>query len=169
MSLELLKGIDEIGRGVDKHWIYKDLLHRELAHDYLQKINFSIQDINYLIGDSGRIETRTDVISLIVMINWIADSVWQYKSCLAEGLMDSFRFSGWENLKKCYVFIKALRSIVIAHPLNTSNHKNMGFDGGIICIDLRVNQPFLFTSRNNVRRFGMNGIEPYVTKCSDDI
>lgn len=90
MFLEHLKGFDKIGRGVDKLWIYKDPLHRELAQDYLQKVNFSLQDINDLLRDSGRIEKRIDVIVLIVMVDWIANSVWRYKNCLTEGLMDDF-------------------------------------------------------------------------------
>jgi hypothetical protein len=169
MSLEHLKGFGKIGRGVNKLWIYKDLLHRELAHDYLQKISFSLQDINDLLGDSGQIEKRTDIISLIVMVDWIADSVWQYKSCLSEGLMDDFRFSHQSDLENCHAFLKALRSIVVAHPLNTYKHDGLGLDGDIICVDLRINQPILFVSRDSVRRFGINGIEPYITEHSNDV
>lgn len=169
MSLEHIKGFDKIGRGVDKHWIYRDLLHQELAHDYLQKISFSLQDINDLLGDSGQIEKRTDVISLIVMVDWIADSVWRYKSCLSKGLLDGFQFSRQNNLEKCYDYIKALRSIAVAHPLNTDQHKEFGLDGDIICVDLRISQPVLFSSGDSVRRFGINGIEPYVTERSDDV
>ena len=169
MSLNLLKDLNGIGRGVDKLWVYKDLLHRELAHDYLQKINFSIQDINYLIGDSGRIERRTDVVSLIVMVDWIASSVWQYKNCLSEELMNVFWFSHQDDLEKCRAFLKALRSIVVAHPLNTDQHKDLGLDGDFACIDLRVSQPVFFANRNSVQRFGINGIEPYNNACNDDV
>lgn len=169
MSLEHIKGFDKIGRGVDKHWIYSDLLHQELAHDYLQKISFSVQDINGLLGDSGRIEKRADVISLIVMVDWIADSVWQYKSCLSKGLLDGFRFSCQNNLEKCYAYMKTLRFIIVVHPLNTDQHKDFGFDGDVICIDLRIGQPALFSCRDSVRRFGVNGIEPYDTVHSDDV
>ncbi|WP_315535141.1 hypothetical protein [Lancefieldella rimae] len=169
MFLEHLKGFDKIGRGVDKLWIYKDPLHRELAHDYLQKVNFSLQDINDLLRDSSRIEKRIDVIVLIVMVDWIANSVWQYKSCLAEGLMDDFRFSHQSDLEHCRVFLRALRSIAVAHPLNTYKHDDLGLDGDIICVDLRISRPAFFASRNSVRRFGINGIEPYVTERSDDV
>lgn len=167
--LERLKSLNELGRGVDKRWIYIDCLHQELAHDYLQKINYSIQDINYLIGVSSKIENRIDVISLVVMVNWIADSVWQYKSCLTKGLMDSFLFSNYGDLKKHHDYIRAIRSIVVAHPLNTDSHKDLGLDGDIICVDLRKSQPVLLASRNNVRRFGVDGIEPYTSERSDDI
>lgn len=169
MSLERIKGFDKIGRGVNKLWVYSNLLHQELAHDYLQKVNFSIQDISYLLGDSNRIEKRTDVVSLIVMVDWIADAVWRYKHCLAKGLLDAFEYSRQNELTRCHAFIKAVRSIVVAHPLSTDQHKDLGLDGDLICVDLRTSQPFAFASRDSVRRFGISGIEPYDNKHDDDV
>ena len=101
-----LGDLNEIGKGIDKRRIYKDDLARELAHDYLQKINYSIQDINNLLQESGRIEKRTDAIATVVMIDWIVESVRGYKSCLLPNLLDKFRFSRQEDLQKSHSFIK---------------------------------------------------------------
>ena len=168
MSLEPLDDLNRIGRGVNKRWIYKDSLQWELAHYYLQKN--SVQDINHLFRPSGRIEKRTDTVSLIVMVDWIADSVYRYKECLTEKLASSFDSSYQEELKGFRGYLKAVRSLVVAHPLGTSKHKDLGLDGDIICIDLRMYPPTLFGARNeNARRFGVDGIRPYEYKRDDDI
>lgn len=33
--------------------------------------------------------------------------------------------------------MRAIRSFVVAHPLNTNRHKEYGFDGDFICVDVR--------------------------------
>ena len=170
MSLEPLKDLTGIGRGVDKHWVYKNSLQQELAHDYLQKINYSIQDINDLLKPSGGIDTRTDIVSLIVMVDWITDSVYQYKNCLLEELVSSFVYSRQDELKELRKYLKAVRSLVVAHPLSTSRYKDLGLDGNTICVDLRTYQPFSFGVRgSDARRFGVDGIKPYKHKNDDDI
>ncbi len=157
MSLEDLNRIE---KGVKKCWIYKDDLSRELAYDFLLKINYSIQDINYLLDNNQQVEKRTDVISIIVMICWIVESVRQYKSCLLPNLLDNFYFSKQEDLSKSYLFIKAIRSFIVAHPLNTDKHEKFGFDGDIICIDLRNKKPVpLRYGNNDTKRISLDGIE----------
>lgn len=172
MSVRKLSDLNRVGKGVDKCWIYKDRLNFELAHDYLQKINFSIQDINDLLKSYCQIGKRTDIILLIVMVNWIVDSIWRYKTCLLPGLLDDFHFSDQETLCKSFYFIKGIRSFIIAHPLNTEKHAKFGFDGDTICIDLRVRKPilcdYLCNYRSNIRRTGLNGIETYESEQADD-
>lgn len=170
MSLKLVKNLDMIGRGVNKRWIYKDDLQRELAHDYLQKINYSVQDINDLLEPSGRLEKRTDIVSLIVMVDWIADSVYQYKKCLLKKVMDSFAYSQQFQVERSYRYLKAIRSFIVAHPLDTSKHETLGLDGNVVCVDLRVSQPFLFNARESrAQRFGIDGIKVYDRAHTDDI
>lgn len=121
-----LGDLNGIGKGVDKRWIYKDDLACELAHDYLQKINYSMQDINNLLCENGQIEKRTDVIATIVMTDWIVESVRGYKSCLLSNLLDKFCFSRQEDLQKSHSFIKGIRSFIVAHPLDTNRHERFG-------------------------------------------
>lgn len=155
-----LDDLNRIEKGVKKCWIYKDDLSRELAYDFLLKINYSIQDINYLLDNNQQVEKRTDVISIIVMICWIVESVRQYKSCLLPNLLDNFYFSKQEDLSKSYLFIKAIRSFIVAHPLNTDKHEKFGFDGDIICIDLRNKKPVpLRYGNNDTKRISLDGIE----------
>ena len=169
MTVMNLDNLNGIGKGVDKCWIYKNPLSVDLAHDYLQKINFSIQDINYLLSVCEQSKRRTDIISMIVMVDWVVDSVWQYKSCLLPNLLDDFLFSEQETLCKSYSFIKGIRSFIIAHPLATERHHQFGFDGDLICIDLRSSKPILFDYGNNeVKRLGFDGIEEWDEEQDDD-
>lgn len=156
-----LGDLNGIGKGANKRWIYKDSLKLELAHDYLQKVSYSMQDINYLLKDGSRIKKRTDILSLIVMADWIADSVWQYKNCLQPGLLDDFCFSDQEALSKSRSFIKGIRSFIIAHPLNTEKHEQFGFDGDVVCIDLRTVKPFFLDYEKDVERVGLDGVRNY--------
>lgn len=165
-----LGDLNEIGKGIDKRWIYKDDLARELAHDYLQKINYSIQDINNLLQESGRIEKRTDAIATVVMIDWIAESVRGYKGCLLSNLLSGFCFSLQEDLRKSHSFIKGIRSFIVAHPLDTYKHGQFGFDGDVICIDLRSRKPASFRHGSiDAKRVGINGIEEYDTERDSDL
>lgn len=165
-----LGDLNRIGKGVDKRWIYKDNLTRELAHDYLQKINYSIQDINDLLRENGQIKKRTDAIAAIVMTDWIVESVRRYKSCLLPNLLDSFCFSGQEDLHKSHSFIKGIRSSIVAHPLDTYKHGQFGFDGDAICIDLRSRKPASFYHGSiDAKRIGINGIEQYDTERDGDL
>ena len=170
MSLEPLNDLNRIGQGVEKRWIYKNSLQQELANDYLQKINYSVHDINHLLGPSGRIDKRTDFISLVVMVDWIADLVYRYRECLLEELVSSFAYPYQDELKEFRNYLRAVRSLVVAHPLNTNKHQDLGLDGDIICVDLRVHPPFLFEVRGkSARRFGIDGIRQYEHKSDNDI
>ena len=44
--MDELKNLNEIGKGIDKQWVWgnKDSYYRSC--DYLQKINYCIQDLN---------------------------------------------------------------------------------------------------------------------------
>lgn len=165
-----LGDLNGIGRGVDKRWIYKDDLACELAHDYLQKINYSIQDINNLLCENGQIEKRTDVIATIVMTDWIVESVRGYKSCLLPNLLDNFCFSRQEDLQKSHSFIKGIRSFIVAHPLDTNRHEKFGFDGDAICVDLRSGKPVSLRHGGiDAKRIGINGIEEYDAERDGDL
>lgn len=51
MNFAKLDDLNELNKGVHKIWVYKDSDTFHLAHDYLQKINYSIQDINSISSD----------------------------------------------------------------------------------------------------------------------
>lgn len=124
--LNLLSG------GLDKHWIYGDKLHYELACDYIQKINYSISDYNYTIE---HIKGRGDVCFLIILAAWIQEACDQIEKIILEDVKNSFVYED-ELFDSAKRYLRALRSFVVAHPLDTNRHPRYGLDGEYICVDI---------------------------------
>ena len=70
----MIENIDDVNSGVYKRWIYSNKVDYELVCDYLQKINYSIQDYNHLISQKL---SRGDVCYLILLVTWIQESYKQ--------------------------------------------------------------------------------------------
>lgn len=121
--------------GFNKRWPAKGATEYALLHDYLLKVNYSIQDFNSLI-EKEAFPSREDIILMVVYADWISDAIYRIPSCYKDGILDSFQFSNQDSLKKAHSYLQAVRSIVVAHPLATDRHHAFGFNGDLICIDL---------------------------------
>lgn len=135
MVFNMLENIDDVYSGVDKRWIYSSKVDYELVSDYLQKINFSIQDYNYKIN---RINDRGDVCYLILLVTWIQESYKLIQTTVRKDVMASFEYKEESLVSQCNKYISALRSFVVAHPLSTSRHSKYGLDGDYVCADIAV-------------------------------
>lgn len=69
----------------------------------------------------------------------LKDAYWQINyACLKEVIRTKFEFSRQNELTEARNYLEAVRSIVIAHPLNSTRHEEYGFGPeGRICIDMR--------------------------------
>ena len=140
-SIEPLKTTDGLGEskgGLWKKWPWKDPDHRELMSDLILKANYSIQDFNAVIKD-GFSPNIKDTVFLTALATWIKDAYWQINcTCLKEEIRTKFEFSRQDELTEARNYLEAVRSIVIAHPLNSTRHEGYGFGPeGRICIDVR--------------------------------
>lgn len=140
-SIEPLKSTDGLGEdkgGIRKKWPRKDPDHHELMSDLILKVNYSIQDFNATIKD-GFSPNIKDTVFLVVLATWIKDAYWQINyACLKEVIRAKFEFSRQNELTEARNYLEAVRSIVIAHPLNSTRHEGYGFGPeGRICIDVR--------------------------------
>lgn len=140
-SIEPLKTTDDLGEGkggIWKKWPWKDLDHYELMSDLILKANYSIQDFNDAITD-GFFPNIKDTVFLVALATWIKDAYWQINyTCLKEKIRTKFEFSRQNELTEARNYLEAVRSIVIAHPLNSTRHEGYGFGPeGRICIDVR--------------------------------
>lgn len=140
-SIEPLKTTDGLGEckgGIWKKWPWKDLDHYELMSDLILKANYSIQDFNAVIKD-GFSPSIKDTVFLVALATWIKDAYWQINyACLKEVIRTKFEFSRQNELTEARNYLEAVRSIVIAHPLNSTRHEEYGFGPeGRICIDMR--------------------------------
>lgn len=106
--------------------------------DLILKANYSIQDFNDAIKD-GFFPNIKDTVFLVALATWIKDAYWQINcTCLKEEIKTKFEFSRQNELTEARNYLEAVRSIVIAHPLNSTRHEEYGFGPeGRICIDMR--------------------------------
>lgn len=106
--------------------------------DLILKANYSIQDFNADIKD-GFSPTIKDTVFLVALATWIKDAYWQINyACLKEVIRTKFEFSRQNELTEARNYLEAVRSIVIAHPSNSTRHEEYGFGPeGRICIDMR--------------------------------
>lgn len=108
----------------------------EVIYGYMAKIKFSITDANIIlegIEDETLKPERKDVVFLIAALSWIQESYELIERCLKPELKQEYT-EGFEQSKK---YIKAIRSFLVAHPMNTNRHEKLGLDGDLNCADIR--------------------------------
>lgn len=140
-AIEKLKTTDDLGEhggGIWKKWPWKDSDHYELMSDLILKAKYSTQDFNSTIG-GGFLPNPKDTVYLVALATWIKDAFWQIKgNCLRKEVENDFEFSKQSKLDDASKYLQVVRSVVIAHPLNSTRHQDYGFGSeGRICIDIR--------------------------------
>lgn len=168
--MEELRNLNDLDRGIHKQWIWgtKDNYFRSC--DYLQKINYNIQDLNAEIKNLST-PSMKDVIFVIALIDWICEAVKSIQEILRQDVLSGFIHKDDEEVKKAEKYFKAIRSFVVAHPLNTSRHKDYGLDGDLICVDVRSKiSPIISTYSSNADWFflGINGFQENAKNVSAD-
>lgn len=134
--LEPLKDLNELNEAIHKKWIWGNRENYSKSCDYLQKVNFSIQDFNEELACLKDAKMK-DIIYLIVLTDWIKEAVESFFSLLNERLLNGFIFENEKELKRVKDYFVALRSYAVAHPLSTNRHKKFELDGEFICIDVQ--------------------------------
>ena len=131
-----LKNLNELKVGIQKQWIWGSKDKFSLSCDYLQKVNYSIQDLNAEIHNLQE-PTRKEIIYVIVLVGWICEAVDSIYKILRKEIIDYLDMKDDEKLRQAKKYFKAIRSFVVAHPLSTSRHEAYGMDGDLICVDVR--------------------------------
>lgn len=135
-------------RGLYKRWIYKTPNTYHKVCDYLQKINYSIQDLNSEIECLSKISAK-EIIYIISLVDWIIESFNAIMKALKTIIIENYSYTRSSELNKAKAYLKALRSFVVAHPLSTNRHKEFGLDGNFICVDITPSIGPLFVLLNN--------------------
>lgn len=107
----------------------------QLACDYLEKINYSLQDIT---TELQKTPSRSSLICIVAYACWIQESITELKKCYRNYVFENLSFDE-TVIEEDDSFLKAIRSFVLTHPLTTTRHKDYGFDGTLYCVDIRVN------------------------------
>ena len=140
MKHEQLRDLKDIGR-VEKRGIYKSALCKSNAHyfrvqDYMQKINYCIQDLNSEIMLPDVLSNKS-IVYIITVVTWLREAIRGLKSLYNEKALETFVYFQEQELQKATNYLLALRSFVVAHPLDTCKHSAYGMDGTLTCIDIR--------------------------------
>lgn len=135
-GIKELKNLNKLNHGLNKQWIWGSKENFYLSQDYLQKISYSIQDLNAEIQYLSK-PTMKEVIYVIVLIDWINESIEKIQYLLKKELGNDYIYQDLDLVLKAKAYLRAIRSFVVAHPLSTNRHKKYGLDGDFICVDIR--------------------------------
>lgn len=146
LPLKTLKSTDNLGNnsrcGIQKSWPLKSKVDESLHWDYIQKVNYAVQDFNSCVANKEPLN-RENVVFAITLVDWIGAAVRNVLECYREDAVSGFFYTQQYELDSMDKYFRAVRSFVNAHPLETSRHKDYGLDGAYVCIDLRTNSgPF---------------------------
>lgn len=151
LDIEPLRDLNDLKYGIHKRWIYRDSLSQETLGNYLQKICFSICDLNKTF--SQKTFDYKDMVFIICLVDWIRESVNCISSLFKEGILNDFHFSSQETLNKAKKYFVAIRSFVVAHPLETTRHTYFSLDGTYICVDFFQNDVPMVSKNEPDERF----------------
>lgn len=159
-------------RGVYKKWIYNSLNDYYKICDYLEKINYSIQDLNKELKTDKTISLKKTII-IIVLIDWIKEAYTATYKLIRNDIKQEFCYSKSEELNKAKEFFVAIRSFIVAHPLSTDRHGKFGFDGDFICVDVcSFSDPFIelfFGHSELFCHIDYSGLKRSTIERSDDL
>ena len=140
-EIKELKNLNELNSLNSKRWIWGSEYNHSITGDYLQKVCVSIMDLNSEIKYLDKPEIK-DIVFVITLVCWICEAKQSIYNNLRDEVKKYLNLIDEEELKKANDYMKALRSFVIAHPLETSRHGKYGMNGDLMCIDFRsVNSP----------------------------
>ena len=114
----------------------------------MQKINYSIQDLNALRKDLKQFHAK-NIIYSIVLADWIIEAFNKIYHTIKQHIVKNFIFENEDVFEKATKYFKAIRSFIVAHPLSTTRHDLFGLDGNYICVDLRNNNGIIGFKGNN--------------------
>lgn len=137
MSEIMIKNLNGLKRnshlGLYKKGLVLSNNQYHLVCDYLEKINYSLQDIERELKKKS---DNSVLIIILVFVCWIQESVHEIKKSYKNYAIEDFAY---DKTVLCVdkKFLNAIRSFVFAHPLTTNRHEFLGLDGTLRCIDIR--------------------------------
>lgn len=111
LVVEKLKNLNNIHRDnrlrIYKRWFYNSSNDYHRICDYMQKINYSIQDLNSQIDELTEIQMK-DVVFIIVLVDWIINSCNEIEKLINKQVLRKFAFNKENQLKSAKDYLKAL-------------------------------------------------------------
>lgn len=152
--LDKIENLNNLKAGIKNQKFYSTEDNFQLANDYLQKINYSIQDINREL--EKELFDRKTIVYIIVLTDWIKSSYENIIKILENKFIGDFNKQMNNLFKFSKKYFESLRSFVVAHPLNTDRHKDYNLDGNFCCIDIRNIDEMVYLSNNKEECFNID-------------
>lgn len=164
--IEKIRNLNELRGGVQKRWPLKDKDEYNKLCDYLQKINYCIQDLNYEIEHNDKFRMK-EIVFIIIQTVWIQEALDCIIKSYNKKVLSEFFYKNEDKIKKATRYLNAIRSFAVAHPLTTNRHEIFGLDGNFICVDIRVQDiTFPLVKKEAFYHLDMEGI--YKQRCESD-
>ena len=162
--MEKLRNLNQIckekSKGILKKWIYKNKNDFDYINDFLEKMKYSIDNINYEIPKFNKKEVQDmDIIYLIVLVDWIKSSYNEIEKLIKNEIITKFKYENEKKLKTVKKYFTAIRSFIVAHPLTTNKHPEYGLDGNFICSDIRISKGIFDLDFIPQHRFSINELK----------
>ena len=157
-------------RGIFKRWVLKNKNDYRVLCDYMEKVRFCVEDLNKEIESDEQLSPKS-VVYIIMLTTWIGEATFNIRQLYKKEIMQQFQYREEENLQKMYQYLRAIRSFVAAHPTTTSRYPEYGFDGNVICSDIRCQRNELiwpFINDDVFYAVDYNGITKSNNKCKDN-
>lgn len=161
--MDPIRDLNDLRNGLYKRWVWRDMESYWRGMDCVQKINYSIQDLNHEL-DSLSDRPMKEVVFVISLVDWIREAYNSICKLLRPDVLTSFKYQNEAYAKKAKEYLKAIRSFVVAHPLNTNHHAEYGFDGDMICVDIKSQKNRLALMLPNTDQWlyiGIEGVQEY--------
>ena len=92
-------------KGVYKWWIWGNKENRYKAWDCIQKINYSIQDLNNEQQNLSN-PSMKEVVFVVVLVDWICEAMSEIVKTLNQKLLKSIHIKMKKTFKKHYNFLR---------------------------------------------------------------
>ncbi len=153
--------------GFENKLIFQKCNSSHFIMDLIQKIFYTITDLNNEISNLDT-PTNKSIIYVITLVDWIMHAVRILIDTVPLDIIKSFSFDKDSYVKQAQRYISAIRSFAVAHPLETNRHKNYGFDGNTICVDIRPNSNLSIMPNERCFYIDFTGKHPWSNEYKGD-
>lgn len=131
-----IQGFNHLKGGLNKRWPIKKDISYHYQCDVMQKIGYTINDLNDLLDNIDK-TSQKDVVYIVMLASWIQEAVKSLFACYPKEICKNFVYADEDLLNEGRQYLEAIRSFICAHPLKTNRHPEYGLDGTEICVDIR--------------------------------
>lgn len=101
------------------------------------RLHNNLWDINWIYSES--FDHRPNVVYFLTVLSWLNETCDAIYSLYNRVREYDFRYQYEQEYKEAQKQLEAWRSMLIAHPLSTTRHPELGYDGNVFGLDITSN------------------------------